>query len=257
MLFAALKDDLLGYYRKRIILFFAIFVFISCILFARLFILQVIQYEQLSVDANRNRIKTREIIAERGFIYDSKMNLLVSNTPSYDLVLNKDDIRRGDDVIGMLKRVQEIVDFDMDKVLKDLKDKRIPSVLISRGLNISDIAYFEEYADNFAGLSVELHSVRKYSDGLSFSHILGYVSEATPYDIEKNKDIYKRGSYIGTMGVELQYEEELRGSPGSMEIERDARGRIVNILKEEPAPAGNDLLLTIDAELQQYAAQVM
>ena len=61
MLFTALKDDLLGYYRKRIILFFAIFVFISCILFARLFILQVIQYEQLSVDANRNRIKTREI----------------------------------------------------------------------------------------------------------------------------------------------------------------------------------------------------
>lgn len=257
MLFAALKDDLLGYYRRRIILFFAIFVIISSILFARLFILQVIQYEQLSVDANRNRIKTREIIAERGFIYDSKMNLLVSNTPSYDLVLNKDEIRRGDDVIGMLKRVQEVVDFDMDKVLKDYKDRRIPSVLISRGLSLSDIAYFEEYSDNFAGLSVELHSVRKYSDGLSFSHILGYVSEATPEDIEKNKEIYKRGSYIGTMGVELQYENELRGSPGSMEIERDARGRIVNILKENPAVAGNDVVLTIDSELQQYVAETM
>ncbi|MDY5051038.1 MAG: penicillin-binding transpeptidase domain-containing protein, partial [Candidatus Mucispirillum faecigallinarum] len=257
MLFAALKDDLLGYYRRRIILFFAIFVIISSILFARLFILQVIQYEQLSVDANRNRIKTREIIAERGFIYDSKMNLLVSNTPSYDLVLNKDEIRRGDDVIGMLKRVQEVVDFDMDKVIKDYKDRRIPSVLISRGLSLSDIAYFEEYSDNFAGLSVELHSVRKYSDGLSFSHILGYVSEATPEDIEKNKEIYKRGSYIGTMGVELQYENELRGSPGSMEIERDARGRIVNILKENPAVAGNDVVLTIDSELQQYAAETM
>ncbi len=59
------------------------------------------------------------------------------------------------------------------------------------------------------------------------------------------------------MGVELQYEEELRGSSGSMEIERDARGRIVNILKEDPATAGNDLVLTIDAELQQYAAEVM
>ena len=257
MLFAALKDDLLGYYRKRIILFFAIFVFIACILFARLFILQVIQYEQLSVDANRNRIITRDIIAERGFIYDSKMKLLVSNTPSYDLVLNKDEIRRGDDVIGMLKRVQQVVDFDMNKVIKDLNDKKVPSVLISRGLNISDIAYFEEYADNFAGLSVELHSVRKYADGLSFSHILGYVSEATPYDIEKNKEIYKRGSYIGTMGVELQYEDELRGNPGSMEIERDARGRIVNILKEDNATAGNDLVLTIDAELQQYSAEVM
>ena len=257
MLFAALKDDLLGYYKRRIILFFGIFVFISCILFARLFILQIIQYEQLAVDANRNRIKTKEIIAERGFIYDSKMNLLVSNTPSYDLVLNKDDIRRGDDIIGMLKRVKEVIDFDMNKVMKDLKDKHIPSVLISRGLNLSDIAYFEEYADDFAGLSVELHSVRKYADGLSYSHILGYVSEATPYDIEKNKGIYKRGSYIGTMGVELQYEEILRGSSGSMEIERDARGRIVNILREDPAAAGNDIVLTIDAELQQYAAEVM
>ncbi len=257
MLFAALKDDLLGYYRRRIILFFVIFVFIACILFARLFILQVIQYEQLSVDANRNRIKTKEIIAERGFIYDSKMNLLVSNTPSYDLVLNKEDIRRGDDVIGMLQKVQKVVDFDMEKVLKDLKDRRISSILISRGLNLSDIAYFEEYSDNFACLSVELHSVRKYADGLSFSHILGYVSEATPYDIEKNKEIYKRGSYIGTIGVEHQYENELRGSSGSMEIERDARGRIVNILQVDPATAGNDIILTIDAELQQYVAESM
>ena len=57
------------------------------------------------------------------------------------------------------------------------------------------------------------------------------------------------------MGVELQYEEILRGSSGSMEIERDARGRIVNILREDPAAAGNDIVLTIDAELQQYAAE--
>ena len=76
MLFAALKDDLLGYYKKRIVFIFVLFVIFAGILFARLFILQVIQYEQLYVDANRNRITTRDIVAERGFIYDSKMNLL-------------------------------------------------------------------------------------------------------------------------------------------------------------------------------------
>lgn len=257
MLFAALKDDLLGYYKKRIVFIFVLFVIFAGILFARLFILQVIQYEQLYVDANRNRITTRDIVAERGFIYDSKMNLLVSNAPTYDLVLNKEDIRRGDDVLSMLSRIKEIVDFDMEAVKKAWEDKRVSSILISRGLKQEDIAYFEEYADNFVGLSVELHSVRKYADGLAFSHILGYVSEATQADIEKNKGIYKRGSNIGTMGVELQYEEELRGMSGSMEIERDARGRIVNILNEDPAIAGNDLVLTIDSELQKYVSELM
>ena len=257
MLFAALKDDLLGYYKRRIVMIFILIVIFASILFARLFILQVIEYEQLSVDANRNRITNRDIVAERGFIYDSKMNLLVSNAPTYDLVLNKEDIRRGDDVLGMLARVKEIVDFDMKAVEKALYDRRVSSILINRGLKISDIAYFEEYADNFIGLSVELHSVRKYADGLAFSHILGYVSEATPEDIERNRDIYKRGSNIGTMGIELQYEEELRGRAGSMEIERDARGRIVDVLHEDPAIAGNDLVLTIDADLQKYIADIM
>lgn len=257
MLFAALKDDLLGYYKKRIVFIFVLFIIFAGILFARLFILQVIQYEQLYVDANRNRITTRDIVAERGFIYDSKMNLLVSNAPTYDLVLNKEDVRRVDEFLDMLPRIKEIVDFDMDAVKKAWYDKRVSSILISRGLKQEDIAYFEEYADNFVGLSVELHSVRKYADGLAFSHILGYVSEATQADIEKNKGIYKRGSNIGTMGVELQYEEELRGRSGSMEIERDARGRIVNILNEDPAIAGNDLVLTIDAELQKYVSELM
>ena len=161
MLFAALKDDLLGYYKKRIVFIFVLFVIFAGILFARLFILQVIQYEQLYVDANRNRITTRDIVAERGFIYDSKINLLVSNAPTYDLVLNKEDIRRGDDVLSMLSRIKEIVDFDMEAVKKAWEDKRVSSILISRGLKQEDIAYFEEYADNFVGLSVELHSVRK------------------------------------------------------------------------------------------------
>lgn len=257
MLFAALKDDLLNYYKKRIVFIFVLFVICAGILFSRLFILQVIQYEKFYADANRNRITTRDIVAERGFIYDSKMNLLVSNAPTFDIVLNKEDIRRGDDVIGMLTRVREIIDFDMEAVKKALKDKNVSSILISRGLKQEDIAYFEEYADNFVGLSVELHSVRKYSDGLAFSHILGYVSEATQADIDKNKDIYKRGSNIGTMGVELQYEEELRGRAGSMEIERDARGRIVDVLHEDPAVVGNDVVLTIDSELQKYVSELM
>ena len=70
--------------------------------------------------------------------------------------------------------------------------------------------------------------------------------------LEKNKDIYKRGSNIGTMGVELQYEKELRGRSGSMEIERDARGRILNVLHEDPAIAGNDLIPFDEASYNKW-----
>lgn len=259
MLFAALKDKLMHYYRRRVLLAFFVFVVFAGILFMRLFMLQVIQYESLSDDANRNRIKKREEIAERGFIYDRNMNILVSNTPSYDLVLNKEDIKKNDDIDGMLLRVAEIIDFDMEAVKKGLTDRTVKSVLISRGLSLSDIAYFEEHSDSFLGLSVELHSVRKYTDGLSFSHILGYLSEVSREDIEKYGNIYKMGSQIGTMGIEAQYENELRGKSGYYFIERDVRGRLINILPErrQAAVSGNDLVLTIDAELQQYIHNIM
>lgn len=257
MLFAALKDNLLNYYKRRIILGFVFFTLFAVILFIRLFILQVIEYEDLVVVADSNRTAKRDVIADRGFIYDRNMNILVSNTPTYDLVLNKDDIKKGENINELLRRVNEVVDFDMDAVKKDLADRNIKSVLISRGLTLSDIAYFEEYADDFIGLSVEFHSVRKYADGLAYSHILGYVREVTPEMIKRNKGIYKQGSVAGIIGVESQYENELRGTNGVRYIERDARGRTVNILSEQPAIAGKDIILTIDSELQKHIVELM
>lgn len=257
MLFAALKDNLLNYYKRRIILGFVFFTLFAVILFIRLFILQVIEYEDLVVVADSNRTAKRDVIADRGFIYDRNMNILVSNTPTYDLVLNKDDIKKGENINELLRRVNEVVDFDMDAVKKDLADRNIKSVLISRGLTLSDIAYFEEYADDFIGLSVEFHSVRKYADGLAYSHILGYVREVTPEMIKRNKGIYKQGSVAGIIGVESQYENELRGTNGVRYIERDARGRTVNILSEQPAVAGKDIILTIDSELQKHIVELM
>ncbi|MDE7170229.1 MAG: penicillin-binding protein 2, partial [Mucispirillum sp.] len=257
VLFAALKDNLLNYYKRRIILGFVFFTLFTVILFIRLFILQVIEYEDLVVVADSNRTAKRDVIADRGFIYDRNMNILVSNTPTYDLVLNKDDIKKGENINELLRRVNEVVDFDMDTVKKDIADRNIKSVLISRGLTLSDIAYFEEYADDFIGLSVEFHSVRKYADGLAYSHILGYVREVTPEMIKRNKGIYKQGSVAGIIGVESQYENELRGTNGVRYIERDARGRTVNILSEQPAVAGKDIILTIDSELQKHIVELM
>ena len=257
MLFSVLKDELLSYYRKRTTIFLAIVVIFFLILFARLFVLQVIQYESLSVDANRNRTKQYEIIADRGFIYDRNMNILVSNTPTYDLVLNKDEIRKGDNINLMLDEIYKKLPFDKEQVLKQLKDRDVTKVLILRGLKLEDIAYFEEYSENFLSLSVELHSVRKYSNGLAYSHIIGYVNEVTPEDIKNSDGFYKQGSQKGTMGVELKYEKELRGLNGSLYMERDARGRIVNILNEKPATAGNDVILTIDSEVQTYVHEIM
>lgn len=257
MLFSVLKDELLGYYRKRINIFLTIVLLIFIILFSRLFMLQVVQYESLSGDANRNRTKKYEIIADRGFIYDKNMNILVSNTPTYDLVLNKDEIRKKDNINGMLDDIYKRLPFDRENVLKQLKDKDITKVLILRGLKLEDIAYFEEYSENFLGLSVELHSVRKYSDGLAYSHILGYVNEVTPEDIKNSNGFYKQGSQKGTMGVELKYEEELRGLNGSLYMERDAMGRIVNILNEKPSIPGNDVILTVDSDIQSYVHEIM
>lgn len=257
MAYPTLKDEELAVYKRRLLRAVAFFVLISVIMFIKLYVMQVVNYETFLTSATKNRFRERDVASNRGLIYDRNMSVLVSNSPTYDLIFEKELMVGKLDIDSILKDINSITPIDIPKIKTDLRNNRVASVMIKRGLSIQDIAYFEEYSDEFVGMSIKLSSTRKYPNSKSFSHILGYINEVDEKDIKANPTIYKLGSQRGITGLEVKYENMLRGEPGSQIVERNALGKIVSITPNVPPVNGSDLILSIDKEVQEHAAQTM
>ncbi len=251
MLFPLLKDNLLNFFKNRINLAIAFLILFCVILFARLFYLQVIKYQYFSGLSDSNRIRVARVPAERGFILDRKGTILVRNAPAYELRIVKEDTK---DLDALLNSIKAIYDFDINKAKRDIKRSYFyePTVIL-QGLTFEHIAYFMEHSSDFAGLEIDLQSVRSYPDGKSLSHLIGYMGEVTESDVGENSP-YKMGDAIGKSGIEKFYEKYLRGTNGARQVEVDTFGRVYEILKEKPAISGNNVVLTIDYDLQKYIA---
>lgn len=252
MLFPLLKDNLLNFFKKRVNIAILLILFFSVVLFSRLFYLQVVKYQEYSKSSDSNRIRIARVPAERGFILDRNGEILVRNTPAYELKIVKED---AEDIDELLKNIQKIYNFNIEKAKKDIKKSYFyePTVIL-RGLKFEQVAYFLEHSADFSGLEVDLQSVRSYPDGTSFSHLVGYMGEVSENDITENSS-YVAGDMIGKSGIEKQYENYLRGKDGARQVEVDTFGRVFEIINEIPSISGHNVVLTIDYKLQKYIAE--
>ncbi len=217
-------------------------------IFFRLFYLQVIQYDYFAELSDSNRMRIVDIIADRGLILDRNENILVRNTPAYELRIIKEDTKNLD---KLLEEINKIVSFDIAQAKTKIRKSFLyePTVIL-RGLTFEEIAFFLEHSGDYAGVEVDLQSVRSYHDGHSLSHVLGYMGETTEEDVDTGK--YKNNRLIGKSGIEKHYDDVLRGTEGARQVEVDTLGQVHEILNEKPAVAGNSIMLTIDYELQKY-----
>ena len=251
MLFPFLKDNLLNFYKHRIYIASAFAVLFGVVLFARLFYLQVIKYEDFVRLSDSNRMRITKIPAERGFIFDRKGNILVKNAPAYELKIVKEDAENLD---ALLKRINAVSRFDIAKAKRNIRRSYFyqPTVIL-RGIDFSQVAYFLEHSSDFAGLEIDLQSVRSYPDGKSISHLMGYMGEVTDDDLTVGSS-YQPGDFMGKSGVEKIYENYLRGQDGARQVEVDSFGRVYEILNEREAVPGNNVILTVDYDLQKHIA---
>lgn len=249
MLLKTLKDDVLEYFKKRAMLFYAVVTIFLLILGGRMIYMQVSGYEKYKRLSENNRIRLMRIKADRGFIKDAKGRLIVKNTPSYELKIVKEDV---DDLKELLERIDKIVPIDEKYARKMIKRSYLyePAV-IQRGLTFSQVATIMESSADFHGVEIGLEPVRSYKNSKAFSHILGYMSEVNDRDISKNK-IYKSGDMIGKTGIEKIYEKDLRGKDGARQVEVDSYGRILEILSEKASTPGKNVALTIDSDIQTF-----
>jgi penicillin-binding protein 2 len=233
--------------------------FCFCLLFARFVWLQIVQHDYYQTRAEDNRISLVPIVPNRGLILDRKGEVLAHNYSAYTLELTPSRSRDLDKTIDALAEIIDIQPKDRKRFKKLLEEsKNFESLPIRTRLTDEEVAKFIAHRYRFSGVDIKARLFRQYPGGAFASHILGYIGRTTERDEEKIEERDQEANYRGTehfgkTGLELRYEFDLHGVTGFEKVEVDAGGHAVRTLTRSAPVAGNNLTLTIDAELQRIA----
>lgn len=226
----------------------------------RLAYLQLFQGELNRQLADDNRIRLIPRQPERGKILDRKGQILAGNRLSYAVFLWPISNSK-EKWATILPRLAKILNIPVKKIQERLEQAGYSSpvlVRIARGLSPAQVTALAEYSQVLSGVQVEAEAVRNYPYGDLAAHILGYTGEMSDDDLKTHKgEGYRLGDVIGQMGVESAFEQQLRGEWGGQQVEVDGMGRVLRVLGEKPALAGNDVQLTIDLDLQRAAERAL
>ena len=220
-------------------------------------------YLQLSNDfyrlaSNNNAIQELAIYPERGLIFDRNGNLIVSNQPTYDLELIPENLSEFDTL-----ELSEILGINKNNLINKINDAynystKIPSIIKSQ-ITREENALIQEKIWKYSGFYLVKKSTRDYIYPVA-SNVIGYIGEVSPIELEKDK-YYKKGENIGKQGIEKYYENELRGTKGKKFLQKNRYNKVIgpynNSRNDIPAKQSKNLTLTIDAELQKYAEELM
>jgi penicillin-binding protein 2 len=222
----------------------------------RLWDLQVVSGGHYRDLAEQNRVLRLPVEAERGTIVDRNGKVLARNLPGFAVTVIPVDLPRAEQQ-QLAQRLGALVARDPKDVSNaiDVQRARNPyePVKISLRPVARDIALLlSERGEMFPGVRVEAESIRSYADAVLYSPLLGYVGPVTEEEFATLREKgYLQQDLIGRTGLELEYENYLRGGYGWREIERDAAQREIKQLAYSPPTTGNSLVLTIDDRLQK------
>src|SRR5687768_14774020 len=230
-----------------------------CILLGRFFVLQVVQHDHYRSKAEDNRISIVPIAPNRGLIIDRNGVVVARNYSGYTLEIFPRRVRSVEASIDELSELIEITPRDRARFKRLTVETRNPESLpIRTRLSDEEVAKFAANRFRYEGVEIKARLFRQYPYGDVGSHVIGYMGRINQADQqrleEEGVDANYRGSdYIGKSGVEASYERELHGTTGFEQVEIDAAGRGIRTLSRTPAVSGNNVVLTLDMQLQRVA----
>ena len=245
------------YYERRKFVFIAMFLTVGALFILRLFVIQVWSNEY-KLSAENNVLRAVIQYPARGLVYDRNGKLLIYNEAAYDLMVVPRQVETFDTV-----ELCTLLKIDKDEVKKRLAAARHyspfkPSIFLQQ-ISKEDYGYLEEKLFKYPGFYVQARTLRRYPNPFA-ANVLGYISEVDNTDIEKDP-YYRMGNYIGKSGIEKAYEDILRGRKGVMFKMVDVHNREMGSFQKGKydtlALPGKDIHLTLDANLQAYAEQLM
>lgn len=247
------KETFLFYQRAWVAL--AIILILSSALIARFIYLQIIENNLYTTLSKNNRVNILPIPPKRGLIYDRNGVLLASNTPIFSLDITPSETQHLNSTIESLKKIMPISETEIQTFYQQHKiHRQFEAIPLKLKLTDEEMAKFYVNQHQFPGTHIHARLIREYPMKEATANVVGYVSRITKQDLKKiQPENYVATHYIGKTSIERFFEPLLHGITGYQQVETNANGEILRVLKQTPPIAGDDLYLTIDSRLQKIA----
>jgi penicillin-binding protein 2 len=242
---------------SRKVVIAGIFILVGIIFIARLVVVQILN-DDYRVSAANNVLRYETQYPARGLVFDRNGQLLIYNEAAYDLMIIPRQVKNIDTL-----RFCSLMDISKEEFIEKIniakKYSRHKASVFIEQIAKEQYGYIEEQLFKYPGFYVQSRTLRKYPRPIA-AHTLGYIGEVSPNEIKKDS-YYRQGDYIGKSGIEKAYESELRGKKGLKIKMVDVFNREKGVYEagkyDTLAQAGQDLYLTIDADLQAYGEKLM
>ena len=228
---------------------------------ARLFSLQISDNKKYLTLSDKNRLREWRLPPVRGEFVDYFGNIIAGNLKVYQLHVVPEEV---EDFRNLLLRLKEILGFDkseFNKIIKKKSQKKPwETIVISENLTWEKFVRLNHYLHNLVGAKPVLSISRNYPFGANYTHVLGYISEASEEDILDNeiiKNNHVPGLKVGKTGLEKSFENQLLGTNGVQRYEVNAYGKRINQIDFKEGKRGDSIKLTIDTEVQKLSNELL
>ncbi|MCI5061243.1 MAG: penicillin-binding protein 2 [Alphaproteobacteria bacterium] len=222
------------------------------VLGGRLAWLQLVQGDKYKTLSDKNRVSFKLVAPPRGEIFDRYGVPLALNEERFHILL---DSSRSEDIEESLRRLARYIDLNEEKIQSIIKkSKGVSSFVpleVKNDVSWSEVSKIEVNSANIPGIYIDNTSVRNYPLKEASAHLIGYVGSISASDLKKDPMFSLPGVRVGKTGIEKAYDKSLRGDVGNQRNEVNVRGQKIRTLEQNSPGRGDNLFLSIDAELQK------
>lgn len=231
---------------------------VGLLLAGRMTYISIAENERYKTLAESNRVNLTLVPPRRGWIIDRNGQPIANNRADFRIDAIPDRMQNKDRTLSLLAELLQLSDDEIERIDQDIdRSQGFQPVEIASGLEWDQFAAVSVRLPDLPGVAPLRGFTRQYPTGAAVGHLVGYVGTANAEEYQESKDplLITPGFKIGKDGLEKQFEQSLRGEPGARRVEVTARGEIVRELDTRADTPGDPIQLTIDSELQQYAAR--
>jgi penicillin-binding protein 2 len=262
---SSLRVKLQEAFRLRMYFYMAVTAVAFAAMLLQLLNLQLVQGHEYKVKARINMESNIPIPAARGDIYDrnfkegEKNVVIVSNRPSFNITTIPAKFKSKKKLIEILSLISRLLNIDKDEIIKEIESGNPwERVVLKEDVEFDTIVKLASHQDRFPNIDWEDASVRVYNFSEMFAHVVGYVGSISHEEYKRLKtEGYKHYQKIGKAGIEKQYDQLLRGRDGYVRRIVDVRQRTEGEEVGQPPVAGDNLVLTIDYNIQNTIYDAM
>ena len=229
------------------------------LIISRLIYLMVIESDELSLRSVNNTLRTQSIPAPRGLIFDRNIEVIAENKPKFQLEMVPEQVNKLESSLMYLTELGILDENEISAIEQRVRrNYQFKSIVIKRDLDEREMAIFANNRMLLKGFDIKSRLTRNYPQNEIYAHVVGYMGSISSSDYQRFDPVFYTGKeQIGKSAIEREYEHILRGVPGKQKLLVNVRGRVMDEIEKEAFTSGNDIILTLNSELQRTAYESM